>query len=107
MFDMMKRAFMTGIGLAVMTSERVEEMAREMAKAGQLSADKGAEFVKEAVNQAAKTRTEFEQRVASIVQENLSRSGVATRADIDRLIYRIEELERKLAVMSQSSTPPG
>lgn len=105
MFDMMKRAFLTGVGLAVMTSERVEEMAREMAKAGQLSADKGAEFVKEAVNQAAKTRTEFEQRVASIVQENLNRSGVATRADIDRLLYRIEELERRMAVMSQNPPP--
>lgn len=97
MFELMKKALMTGVGLAVMTKDRVEELARDMAKAGQLSSEKGAEFVKEAVDRAEKTRAEFEQRIANLVQDNLRRSGVATQADVNKLLTRIDELERRLA----------
>lgn len=99
MFDVMKRALLTGVGMAVMTTERVEEWAREMAKTSNLSAEKGAEFIRDAVQTAEKTRDEFERRVGAVVQERLAKAGLATNTDVERLLARIEELERKVAGM--------
>lgn len=88
---------MTGVGMAVMTKDRVEEMAREMVKAGEVTTEKGEEFVAEAVRQAEKARADFEERVATVVEKNLDRVGVATKDDVEALMARIAQLEAKLA----------
>ncbi|MGE3181509.1 MAG: phasin family protein [Phycisphaerae bacterium] len=96
MFDMLRKAMMAGVGMAVMTKERVEEMAREMASASEMSSEKGEEFVAEAMRQAEKARNDFEARVAKVVQSNLDRTGVATKADIEAVMNRLARLESKL-----------
>ena len=97
MFDAFRKAMMAGVGLAVMTKDRVEEMAREFAKTGEMSSEKGEQFVQEAMQQAEKARAEFENRVAAIVNDNLAKTAVATRSDIEKLLARIDALEQKLA----------
>lgn len=96
MIDLIKKSFFTGIGLAAMTKEKVEEMAREWAKAAQLSADKGQEFVKEALDRSEKARREFEDLVGRYVHEAVKQSKLATHDDIVKLTSRIKHLEQAL-----------
>ncbi len=95
MFDVLKKTFLTGVGLTLMTADKVEEVAREIANAAQLSADKGQEFVDEAVNRARKGREELEATVQRLVNDSLKKTPVATREDIDRLTAKIEQLEKR------------
>ncbi len=97
MIEIVRKTFLAGVGAAAMTLDRVEQMAREIANAAQLSTEKGQAFVDEAVARAEKARADLQATIQRVVNENLARTNVATREDIAQLIARIEKLERELA----------
>jgi polyhydroxyalkanoate synthesis regulator phasin len=96
MIELIKKTFFTGLGLAALTKEKVEEIAREVAKAAEMSSEKGQQFVDEAVKRAEQTRQEFESAIQRVVEQTLARSNLPTRQDFDRLVARIEQLEQHL-----------
>jgi polyhydroxyalkanoate synthesis regulator phasin len=100
MFDLIKKAMLTGVGLAVMSKEKAEQLARELADAAHLSSDKGQEFVEEVVGRSEKMRKELEETVRRVVSDQLKQTDIATRDDIAQLRARIEELERTIAAKS-------
>src|SRR5512138_2103109 len=97
MLDALKKTLLAGIGLGLMTRDKVEEVAREIADSAQLSADKGQQFVDEAVARAQKGRAEFDARVQKMLDEAVRRAKLLTRDDLARLEARIAELERRVA----------
>lgn len=97
MFDLIKKAMLTGVGLAMMSKEKAEALARELADTAKLSSDKGQEFVDEVVGKSEKMKKELEQNVQRVVNETLKHTDLPTRDDIAQLRARIEELERSLA----------
>ena len=94
MIELLKKTMLTGVGLTLMTKDKVEELARDIAHTAELSADKGQEFVKEAVERAEKGRHDLEQTVQSLVTARLKDLNVPTRDEIDALTARIEKLEQ-------------
>ena len=100
MIDLMKKTLLTGVGLAAMTKEKVEEVAREIAHAAQLSSEKGQAFVDEAVAKADKARQDLEATVQRMVNEALKKTDLPTHDDIAQLSARIEKLEQTLAAKS-------
>ncbi len=96
MIDLLKKTLLTGVGLGLMTKDKVEEVAREVAKAANLSADKGQEFVEEAVARAKKGRQDLDEAVQKIVKESLRKANLPTRDDIAALSARLEKIERTL-----------
>jgi polyhydroxyalkanoate synthesis regulator phasin len=100
MIDLIKKSFLTGVGLAAMTKDKVEEVAREIAKTAKLSSDKGQAFVDEAVARAETARKDLEAAVQRVVNESLKKTDLPTREDIAALSARIERLEQALAAKS-------
>ncbi len=96
MFDLVKKAMLTGVGLAVMSKEKVEEMARDMAESAKLSSEKGQEFVDEVVGRSEKVRQDLEEMVQSAVKEALRKADLPSREDISALEQRLEKIEGKL-----------
>ncbi len=96
MFDLIKKAMLTGVGLAVTSKEKVEEMAREMAESAKLSSEKGQEFVDEVVGRSEKVRAELEDMVQTAVKEALKKADLPSREDIAGLQKRLEQIEGKL-----------
>ncbi len=97
MLDLIKKTLLAGVGLTLLTADKVEEVAREIANAAQLSTDKGQEFVNEAVERAKKGRADLEATVQRMVQQTLQRANLPTRDDIAQLTARLERLEQQLA----------
>ena len=97
MLDVMKKMLLTGVGLTLMTKDKVEEVARDIAKSAQLSADKGQAFVDEAVARAEKGRAELDALVQRTVKEVLQRANLPSRDDFAQLSARLEKLEQSLA----------
>ncbi len=94
MIDLLKKTMLTGVGLGLMTLDKVEEVAREIANSAEMSADKGQEFVNEAVARARKGREDLEATVRRIVGETLKEGGAATRDELAELAARVEKLEQ-------------
>ena len=100
MIDLLKKTLLTGIGLTLMTKDKAEEIARELAKSANLSADKGQELVNEAVARAKKGREELDATVQRIVRETLQKANLATRDDMTQLAARLEKIEQTLGSKS-------
>jgi len=100
MFDLIKKTLLTGVGLAVLSKEKAEEMAREVANAAKLSTEKGQEFVDEVVGTSERMRRDLEVTVRRVVDEQLKHAGLATCDDLAQLRARIEQLERTIAAKS-------
>ncbi|MEW6197440.1 MAG: phasin family protein [Planctomycetota bacterium] len=96
MIDLIKKTLLAGVGMTLMTADKVEQVAREIANAAQLSADKGQEFVDEAVARAKKGRQELEATVQRVVRQTLEKANLPTRDDVAQLTARIEKLEQRL-----------
>lgn len=100
--DVMKKTALTGIGLAVMAKDKVEELAKDLAEKADLSEQDGREFVDSMTRSAEEARKDFEERLSQAVREALSRMAVAPRADLDALALRVDCLERRVLGL-----PPG
>lgn len=96
MIDLLKRTLLTGVGFALLTKEKAEEMAREIASQAKFSEQEGREFVDSLLSQSEKARNDFQTRVEETVQSTLKRLNLATRAEVDSLTAQIEELKAKL-----------
>jgi len=96
MFDLIKKTFLAGVGMTLMTKDKVEEVARDLAKSGQLSADKGQQFVEEALARAKKGREELDAMVQRTVNEAVRKADLPSRDDIAQLSARLEKLEQNL-----------
>jgi polyhydroxyalkanoate synthesis regulator phasin len=97
MFDLIKKTMLMGVGLAVMSKEKAEAMAREIAENAKLSGEKGQEFVDEVVGKSEKMRKDLEETVQRVVNENLQRTNLVTRDDIAELQAKLDELDKKVA----------
>jgi polyhydroxyalkanoate synthesis regulator phasin len=97
MIDLLKKTVLAGVGMTLMTKDKVEEVARDIANTAQLSAEKGEEFVNEAVKRAERSREDLEATVRRIVDETMKRANLPTRDDLAQLSARLEKLEQHCA----------
>lgn len=95
MFDLIKKTMLTGIGLAAMTKDKVEELAKEMKEQGKMSEKEGKELVDELLKKSERARKDLEAKVEEIVLKVLGKIDVATKKEIDILETRIKCLEEK------------
>jgi polyhydroxyalkanoate synthesis regulator phasin len=103
MFDIIKRTLLTGVGLAVMTKEKVEELGKELAEQAKLSESEGKEFVDHLMAQSENARKEFESRINAAVQKAVSTLNLASKDEVARLSAKVEELTAKLQGGSTSN----
>lgn len=52
MFDLIKKTLLTGVGLAVMTKDKVEELGKDLASQAKMSEHEGKEFVDHLLKQS-------------------------------------------------------
>jgi polyhydroxyalkanoate synthesis regulator phasin len=104
MIDLIKRTLLTGVGLAVMTKDKVEELGKELASQAKLSENEGKEFVDHLLTQSETARKEFEARINSAVQKAVSSLNLASKDEVARLSAKVEELSAKLS-QTCSGTP--
>jgi polyhydroxyalkanoate synthesis regulator phasin len=95
MLDLMKKAIFTGLGLAFMTKEKIEEFSKEIIEKGRLSDTEGKEFIDELQNKSEEVRKKLQDQVQSAVNKTLEKMNIATKDDISRV-------EKKLAKLATS-----
>ena len=96
MIDIMKKTFATGVGLAVMTRDKVEELGKELARAARLSEQEGSDLIKSLHEHAEGARADLQGRIDREVTRVVERLKLAPREEVDALRARIDELEAKL-----------
>ncbi len=93
MFDLLKKTMLTGIGIASMTKDKIEELGKKISAESKLSAAEGKKFVNDLLKQSEKARENLEAQVQKLVKNALGKLDIPTREDLNRLEKRIKKLE--------------
>lgn len=103
-FDMVKKALFTGVGLASMTKEKIDELGRDLSRHADLSEAEAAKFQEELERRAKSAQEDLRAEIDSRVESATKQLGLA-RADevagltakVAALTARIERLEAQAA----------
>ncbi len=94
MLNLVKKVMLTGVGLAIMTKEKAEELGRELVKKGEITEKEGKEFVEDLLKKSEDARKDFEKKVEESVKKMLARMDIVTKKDINKLVKRVATLEK-------------
>ncbi|MFZ2951012.1 MAG: phasin family protein [Desulfuromonadaceae bacterium] len=98
MLEMLEKAVMTTIGVAVITQKKAEELAAEMKERFKLSEDEGKSLVDRLQTIATENREKVREMAEAEVKKVVDRLGLVTREEFDRLTKRVQELESRGSV---------
>jgi polyhydroxyalkanoate synthesis regulator phasin len=96
MVDLIKKAFYTGLGLAVLTKEKAEELVKEIAQQAKLSEHEGKELMDSLLKQSDEARQDFQGKLDEAVLAVVNRLHLATKQEVEALRAKVEELSAKV-----------
>ena len=97
MFDLIRKTLLTGVGLGVMTKEKVEELAGELSRRAQLTQKEGKDLVDELLKESDRAAEALRAGVSDAVRATLEKMDVATKRDIDALEERLTRVEEQMS----------
>ena len=98
MFETLDRLMLAGLGALTMTRERAEKLFDEYVSKGQAEREARSGFVKEVMDNADRTRAEFQRLVADQVRQTINNLHLATKDDLLRIELKLDQLLAKSAV---------
>jgi polyhydroxyalkanoate synthesis regulator phasin len=94
MLDLLKKTLLTGIGIASLTKEKIEELGRKIAEENKLSEQEGKKLVKDLLTQSEEARKDMENRVEQLVKKGLKKLDVPSMEDLKKIQKRLRKLEQ-------------
>jgi len=104
MIDLIKKTLLTGVGLAVMTKDKVEELGRDLVSQAKLSEGEGREFIDNLVQQSETARSEFETRINAVVKKTIEGLNLVHKDELAKLQAKVDELSAELKKHDRSAT---
>jgi len=94
MNDLIKKVVLTGIGLATLTKEKIEEVVKEVVEKGKLSEKEGKEFIEELLKKSEGARKKVEGQIEKAVQATLKKMNLVTRDEFLKLEKQLNQLKK-------------
>ncbi len=98
MFETIDKLLLASLGALTMTRERAEKLFDEYVSKGQAEREARSGFVKEVMDNADRTRAEFQRLVADQVRQTISNLHLATKDDLLRIELKLDQLLAKSTV---------
>src|SRR5271166_978536 len=96
MVDLIKKAIYTGVGLAVLTKEKAEELVRELTQQAKLSEQEGKELFDGLLKQSEHARNDLQAKIDETVLAVVKKLNLATKDEVAKLNAKIEELSASI-----------
>ena len=96
MFDPIKRTMLTGVGLAAMTKDKIEELAKELTEKGKLTEKEGKELVDDLLKKSEKAKKDLEKDIEKVVKDTMKKMNIASGEELSNLTKRVKKLETAL-----------
>ena len=94
--DLMKKAMLTGIGLALKTIDEVEEYLKDVDEKFNLSEKDGRQFIEDFQKRYDEAQEKLEARVEKAVRDVMKKADVVTMDELKALKKEIRELKKAL-----------
>jgi len=103
MLNIIKKSMLTGIGLALIAKDEVEDLAKELVNKGKMSENEGTKFLEDLQKRYDETQTKLEEKVQMAVKDFMKKADVVTGDELKGLKKEIRELKK--AISEGSDTP--
>ena len=103
MFDLIKKAMFTGIGMAALTKEKIEEIAADFIQKGNLSENEGRKLVDELMKKSEESQEEIKKQLDALVHAALEKMQLARMSQIDELSQALQILKEKIEVLEKQN----
>ncbi|AFK86698.1 MULTISPECIES: phasin family protein [Thermoanaerobacterium] len=100
---MLKEMFLAGLGAVSLTKDKIEEIAQELVKRGELTAEDKNNFINSALNSVNKQKQVIKEKAYENIQQLAKEANLVTREEYNLLLARIAELESKLDQLMQNN----
>ncbi len=94
--DFTRKAFLTGIGLALTAKDEVEELTKDLEKKMSMGEEEGKKFFQEVQQRYEETQEKLEARVEKSVKEFLKKADIVTSDELKALKKEIRELKQTI-----------
>jgi polyhydroxyalkanoate synthesis regulator phasin len=102
MSDLFKKAFSLGLGLTVVSKEKIEKTVDDLVERGKLAPGESKAFVERLLERGEEEQGQLKRVIQEQVKRVLQEAGVASESDVTSLEQRVAVLEKKLAEMHQT-----
>ena len=103
MLDLIKKTMMTGLGLALLAKDEVEDLAKEVVEKGKMTEKEGRKFFDDLQNRYDEVQSKLEDRVEKTFKELLKKADVVTGDELKALKKEIRELKKAISEKSDAS----
>ena len=101
MLNIIKKSMLTGIGLALIAKDEVEELAKELVKKGQMSETEGLRFLDDLQKRYDETQKKLEEKVEKAVRDFMKRADVVTGDELKGLKKEIRDLKKAVSEVAK------
>jgi len=96
MIDIFKKTMLAGIGLAVVTREKVADSLNELVKKGKLTKEEAEEMSDKIVQEGEEYTDKARTEAGKLFTEMLQKASLVTRDQYEALVARVTELEGRM-----------
>lgn len=96
MIELIKKAMFTTIGVAALTKDKVEEIAKDFVEQGKMSEQEGEKLVDEIMTRSKESQEEFTQKVEEIVKGYVAKLDLAKASEIADLKKEVNRLKKEI-----------
>lgn len=101
MIDLIKKAILTGVGIASLTKDKVEDLAKELIDKGKMSEQEGEKLVQEMLDRADESRETLKSQTESLVKNTIAKMHLARTEDVELLKGEIQQLRTEIEALSK------
>ncbi len=94
--EIFKKSLYASVGLAYMTKDKIEDLARELIDKGKMTEKEGKEFIDELLEKSKEAKTKVESQIDTTVKETLKKMNLVTQKEYNELEKRLNDLEEQM-----------
>lgn len=99
MIDLIKKSMLTGIGIAILTKDKIEEIAQDFVDRGKLSEQEGQKIVQEMLDKTEESKRELKKQTDQAIETTLGKMQLPRASDIEELRAEIVALRKEVAAL--------
>lgn len=96
MIEILKKSLYTGLGLAFMTRDKIEDISEEMVKFGKLTEQEGRELVAELTKKSEEAGRSVREHIDNAVQQQIQRMNLVSHDEYAALKRQVEILKSRM-----------
>lgn len=97
MYDVIKKAMLTGVGLALVAKDEIEDLAKEIVAKGKMSESEGIKFLKELQGKYDDAQARLEDRVEKSIKNFMKKADIVTGDELKALKKEIRDLKKAIS----------